>query len=328
MKPVRFLIMLTIIIGLGLGQAMSAGAQGLTTHTVQAGDTLWSISQKYYGNKNLWPKLWEINRFNTTNPHQISVGDVLLVPPLDKLMRAQAPPAPPPVKTSLYDAGQPLKNRFPPYFSYLADPEGLGGTGVNRIKVSKIDPRTGKPVVTYTEVREVGEIVATMDRGYAFDPSTVVDGKLLLTFYDDVIIRFTEDVARILDSATHEDPDPYFREFPIYGYGEEIMEPDENRHDNGKVLGKLHQFKGVLTVVARVETLVPLYEKERHALARTTERNSDSEPVSYVARITYAEKDIHLGDHVFLFKTIYPGPDRVIDNTKLHESNQYQPPDK
>jgi hypothetical protein len=328
MKPGRFLITVMLITGLGLGLAMSAGAQGLTTHTVQPGDTLWSISHKYYGNRNLWPKLWEINRFNTTNPHQISVGDVLLVPPLDKLMRAQAPPAPPPVKTSLYDAGQPIKNNFPKYFSFLADPNGLGGTGVNRIKVSKIDPQTGKPVVAYTEVREAGEILATMDRGYAFDPSMVTNGKLLLTVYDDVIVRFTEDVARVLDSATHEDPDPYFREFPIYGYGQEIMEPDENRHDNEKILGQLHQFKGVLTVVARVETLVPLYEKERHKLARTTERNSDSEPVSYVARITYAEKPVNIGDHVFLFKDIYPGPDREIDNSKLHEADQYQPPDK
>jgi hypothetical protein len=46
------------------------------THIVQKGDTLWGICQKYYGDPNLWPKLWEMNQF-ITNPHLLKAGDVI-----------------------------------------------------------------------------------------------------------------------------------------------------------------------------------------------------------------------------------------------------------
>jgi LysM repeat protein len=51
------------------------GAQP-STHKVQRGDTLWSICEKYYGDANLWPKLWEMNPF-VTNPHLLKLGDVI-----------------------------------------------------------------------------------------------------------------------------------------------------------------------------------------------------------------------------------------------------------
>lgn len=47
-----------------------------TTHTVQKGDTLWSICEKYYGNPDLWPKLWQMNPF-VTNPHLLNPGDII-----------------------------------------------------------------------------------------------------------------------------------------------------------------------------------------------------------------------------------------------------------
>jgi hypothetical protein len=51
------------------------GAQQLT-HTVKKGDTLWSICDKYYGDPDLWPKLWQMNPF-ITNPHLLTSGDVI-----------------------------------------------------------------------------------------------------------------------------------------------------------------------------------------------------------------------------------------------------------
>jgi LysM repeat protein len=47
-----------------------------STHTVQKGDTLWSICEKYYGDAFVWPKLWEMNPF-VTNPHLLKPGDVI-----------------------------------------------------------------------------------------------------------------------------------------------------------------------------------------------------------------------------------------------------------
>jgi LysM domain len=45
-----------------------------TYHVVQPGDTLWDICEHYYGDSELWPKLWEMNPF-VTNPHLLKPGD-------------------------------------------------------------------------------------------------------------------------------------------------------------------------------------------------------------------------------------------------------------
>ena len=46
------------------------------THIVKDGDTLWSICEQYYGDPDLWPKLWQMNPF-VTNPHFLRPGDVI-----------------------------------------------------------------------------------------------------------------------------------------------------------------------------------------------------------------------------------------------------------
>jgi len=46
------------------------------THIVEKGDTLWGICEQYYGDPNLWPKLWEMNPF-ITNPHLLKAGDII-----------------------------------------------------------------------------------------------------------------------------------------------------------------------------------------------------------------------------------------------------------
>ncbi|MEW6262150.1 MAG: LysM domain-containing protein [Thermodesulfobacteriota bacterium] len=329
MKPGRFVIMILIVCALLFGSVLTALGAERQTYTVKPGDTLWGLAQRFYGNQYLWPKLWEMNRDKLANPNRLSVGDVLVIFPLDLLMTAQAPPAPPPVNRSLYEAGRPLEIEFPKYFTYVSDPKGLGGSGATRIKVKKIDPLTGKTIITYDEVREVGEVIASMETGYIPEDITKISeddihGKLLLAYYDDVVVRFTEDVAKILDSATHEDPDPYFREFPIYGRGMMIREPDQNRHDFDAALGQLNEFKGKVTIFSRVETLAPLTKKQEELLAGKKGLNRDSEPVSYVGKITYSSKPISVGDRIFLFKSLYPGPDRQTDSRKLHQPGQYK----
>jgi hypothetical protein len=46
------------------------------THIAKKGDTLWGICEKYYGDPELWPKLWQINPF-VTNPHLLKEGDTI-----------------------------------------------------------------------------------------------------------------------------------------------------------------------------------------------------------------------------------------------------------
>ena len=52
------------------GKASSPGTQ----HTVEKGDTLWDLSQKFLGSPWYWPKVWSYNP-EIANPHWISPGN-------------------------------------------------------------------------------------------------------------------------------------------------------------------------------------------------------------------------------------------------------------
>ena len=52
------------------------------THTVTSGDTLWDISEHYYGNPYEWPRVWSYNP-EITNPHWIYPQDQLRLTPAD-----------------------------------------------------------------------------------------------------------------------------------------------------------------------------------------------------------------------------------------------------
>src|SRR5918995_6163440 len=49
-------------------------------YTVVAGDTLRSIAQRFYGDETQWPRIFNANRDQITNPDVISVGWVLTIP--------------------------------------------------------------------------------------------------------------------------------------------------------------------------------------------------------------------------------------------------------
>jgi hypothetical protein len=75
MKKRYIIVLLLLAAGFLFANPYGVYAQKLT-HTVQEGDTLWDICEEYYGDPNLWPKLWEMNEF-ITNPHLIKPGDVI-----------------------------------------------------------------------------------------------------------------------------------------------------------------------------------------------------------------------------------------------------------
>jgi len=50
-------------------------------HVVKSGDTLSKISQAYLGDANAYPKIFEINRDQLTDPDKIQVGQRLKLPP-------------------------------------------------------------------------------------------------------------------------------------------------------------------------------------------------------------------------------------------------------
>ncbi len=51
-----------------------------TYYVVKKGDTLWAISQAFYGNPLYWPIIWESNAKDVNNPHWIYPGERIYVP--------------------------------------------------------------------------------------------------------------------------------------------------------------------------------------------------------------------------------------------------------
>jgi hypothetical protein len=317
----------------GLGAQMSDFGPA-QAYVVKKGETAAGIAGRIYGKPSLGTKLWEANRNLVAHPNTLTAGDTIYLFPeaalmSDKTMSVPPPPMAEPV--GRYDRGRLFDGGFPRYFNFLADGRGLGESGSVRIKVKRADPVNGQAIDTLYEVREVGRVLASnqhnsLYRGDAADK--VRDfGKTLLSTNDNVILVFTDDLAKVLDSDTYGDPDPYFREFPIYGQaGQGSRAPAAGGNGGGRTLGELYTFKGLVAVVARVEGMAPMRPKASRALKRTKDASGRiAEPVSYVGRITYAEDAVELNDHVFCFVPLEPGLERALDPLSVEPPDSYVP---
>lgn len=72
-------------------------AQG-RTHTVQSGDTVWSIAEQYYNDGFQYPKILEAN--NLTEQSSIEVGQTLIIPELAMADESASPAASPEVSVA------------------------------------------------------------------------------------------------------------------------------------------------------------------------------------------------------------------------------------
>lgn len=336
-----------------LTAAMWIGASGLWAQTtdfgsaepyvVKKGDTATKIAQNHYGKPGLGKMLWEANKSYVAHPKRLTVGDTIYLFPEETLRArkgaaAGLPPGAAP--KSLYDRGELLKISFPKYFNFVADERGLGGSGAIRAKVKKtvVDNKneTSQDVEESFEIRRVGKIIASSEHpgfGSAYGNGANRDkarfsGKTLLTTNDTIIIQFYEDIAKILDSDTYGDSDPYFREFPIYGRSQTVRGSTlSDRVDKGKNLGSLYQYRGNMTVVARIEGIAPLEPKNAKALKRGggNKPGQGYEPVNYVGRITSSVDAVELDDDIFLFVPLMPGPERKLEPPYVERPGSYTP---
>jgi hypothetical protein len=303
------------------------------TYVVQPGDTINGIAKRFYGKSSLGPSLWRANRELVAHPSRLTPGDTIYIFPESTLALKkpiQVPPPPEADPTFLYEENQLLQLSFPKYFSYVADPRGQGGTGITRIHVKRLDPSTGAEVDELFEVHMVGEIIASSDRGGFISGDShhqSMAGKLMLSTGDNVMVLFTSDMAKLRDSDTYDENDPYFTSYPIYSLEDFVIESDPKRPNYRENMGQLFHYKGKLTVVARVEGLVPTSSQSSNRAQRNSP-NQDLEPVSYVARITYSEDAINLKDKIFFFIPTDPGPERRLDPAYVEPPDTYASPGK
>ncbi len=93
-----WVLLAVCLLGLILfGPAFSLGQQGEGepregVYVIKKGDTLWDLSEKYFKDPFLWPKLWQSNQY-ITNPHWIYPGNPIRFYPFEEV---RIPPVKPP----------------------------------------------------------------------------------------------------------------------------------------------------------------------------------------------------------------------------------------
>jgi len=69
-----------VVVPITFGPALLNPYHGFAQYTVAGGDTLSGIANKYYGDANRWPIIFEANRHQLQDPDHIFPGQVLRIP--------------------------------------------------------------------------------------------------------------------------------------------------------------------------------------------------------------------------------------------------------
>jgi len=125
-------------------------------YTIQKGDTLWDLSQRFYNSQWDWPGLWEMNQ-EIKNPHQIIPGQKITI-----FLKSEAPIAKATIaKAVVQEPPETAKPMLPPTIS---------------------------PSFTYPEISHVGFIKTTVERSLG-NIIREKDGNLMMSAHDIIYIN-------------------------------------------------------------------------------------------------------------------------------------------
>lgn len=200
------------------GQGGRESAPG-EVHTVERGDTLWDLSQKYLGSPWYWPKVWSYNP-EIANPHWIYPGNNVRFFPAGEEVpsRVEAGVGPAPMEM-VAEAGE------------IAESTELGpASGEELVTVSgklTYEPKAARTVMTqgFVTARELDE--AGRIEGAA-------TGAEMLSFPDVTYVRFKRKADAKLGDR-----------YVVFHTAEAVKHPV-----TGKPAGYLTEFVGTLKVVA------------------------------------------------------------------------------
>ena len=140
-------------------------------YIVKEGDTLWDISQRFYEDPFLWPRLWQQNQY-ITNPHYIYPGDRIRLYPYRVLIEIEEAKPPPPTVEEVKPLPPPTVEEAP---SPLPPPPDI-------IRL-----------IIYPEVRSAGFITEKIE-GIGRIVAAKVD-KLKLVEEDEIYINFQKGIS-------------------------------------------------------------------------------------------------------------------------------------
>jgi nucleoid-associated protein YgaU len=69
-----------VVVPIVFGRVLIHPFHGFAQHTVVSGDTLSALAQQWYGDASQWPRIFEANRHQLSNPNLIFPGQVLRIP--------------------------------------------------------------------------------------------------------------------------------------------------------------------------------------------------------------------------------------------------------